>query len=66
MQRLRKCLGIDLGSNTIKIAELVAEKDGVQVTRMVSANIPLPPGPMDAARISEITKAVKALLSEVP
>lgn len=63
MQRLKKCLGVDIGTTTVKIAELVAEKNGVRVTRLVRGDIPLPPGPMDANRINEISKLIRGLIT---
>jgi len=63
MQRLKKCLGIDVGTTTVKLAEMVAEKGGVRVTRMLRGDVPLPPGPLDAARMDEIAKVVRQLIS---
>jgi len=63
MQRLKKCLGIDVGTTSVKIAEIVAEKHGARVTRMLRGEVPLPPGPLDAARMDEIAKVVRQLIS---
>lgn len=63
MQRLKKCLGVDIGTTNVKIAEMVAEKNGVRVTRLVRGDIPLPPGPMDANRINEVSKLIRELIS---
>lgn len=64
MQRLRKCLGVDIGTSSVKIVELSAEKAGVRVLRMAQADIDLPPGPMDSERINAFAKAVKELVSK--
>lgn len=63
MQRLKKCLGIDVGTTSVKIAEIVAEKNGARVTRMLRGDVPLPPGPLDAARMDEIAKLVRQIIS---
>ncbi len=59
----RKCLGIDVGTTSVKIAELTAEKRGARVTRMFRGEVPLPPGPLDAARMEEIAKVVRQIIS---
>ncbi len=64
MQRLRKCLGVDIGTSSIKVAELSTEKTGVRVLRMARAELNLPPGPMDPERINLVSKALKELLSK--
>jgi Tfp pilus assembly PilM family ATPase len=64
MQRLKKCLGIDIGMSSIKIAEIVSEKAGARVTKLVRADLDLPPGPMDTERINAVSKAVRDLLKE--
>lgn len=64
MQRLKKCLGIDVGTTSVKIAELVAEKQSVRVTRMFRGEVPLPPGPLDGARMDELAKLVRQIISD--
>lgn len=64
MQRLKKCLGIDIGASSVKVAEMVADKSGVRVTKLVRADLNLPPGPMDTMRIEAVGKAVRDLLRE--
>lgn len=63
MQRLRKCLGVDIGGNAVKIVEIQAEKAGVRVVRMARAEIDIPPGPMDADRIAAVAKVVRDLVA---
>ena len=55
MQGRRKCLGVDLGCNTIKVAELVYEKGQLKITNLVSAELNLP------YRVSESERNEKAL-----
>jgi Tfp pilus assembly PilM family ATPase len=64
MHQLRKCLGVDLGTSSVKIAEVSLEKSGVRVTRMLSRAVDLPPGPMDATRQSAVIQCVRDLLKE--
>lgn len=59
----KKCLGIDVGTTSVKIAELTAEKRGARVTRMFRGEVPLPPGPLDATRMDEIAKVVRQIIS---
>jgi Tfp pilus assembly PilM family ATPase len=62
MHNIRKCLGIDIGSTSVKLAEVVAERSGARVTKLVRAEIPIPAGPMDAARVNATVKCVRDLL----
>jgi len=64
MHQLRKCLGVDLGASTVKIAEVSLEKTGVRVTRLLSRAVGLPPGPMDAARQEAVVQCVRDLVKE--
>lgn len=64
MAWLKKCLGIDVGTTSVKISEMVAEKSGVRITQIHRADVDLPPGPLDATRMDEIAKAVRTLISE--
>ena len=64
MQRLRKCLGIDIGAASIKIAEVVAEKSGVRVTKLLKGQLGLSPGPLDTERINVVARAVRDLLKD--
>jgi hypothetical protein len=46
MAGVKRCLGIDLGSHAVKIAEMAVDRGGVRVVRMVSAPIPVGPEAM--------------------
>jgi len=63
MAWLKRCLGIDVGTTSVKISEIVTEKSGVRVTQIHRASVPLPPGPLDAARMDEIAKVVRQVIS---
>jgi Tfp pilus assembly PilM family ATPase/Tfp pilus assembly protein PilN len=63
-QRLRKCLGIDIGASSVKIVELAADKTGVKVLGMYRAELDLPPGPLDASRLQAAAAAAKSLISQ--
>jgi Tfp pilus assembly PilM family ATPase/Tfp pilus assembly protein PilN len=64
MPWLKKCLGIDVGSTSVKISEIVTEKSGVRITQIHRASVDLPPGPLDAARMDAIAKLVRRVISE--
>jgi Tfp pilus assembly PilM family ATPase len=63
-QRLKRCLGIDIGTSAVKIVEVTSEKAGVRINRMVRQELGLPPGPMDAERMAAITRTVRELISQ--
>lgn len=61
MQRLRKCLGVDIGSSAIKLVELAVEKKALRVVRCLSAEIP---SQADGDRSVLVLKTLKELLSK--
>lgn len=64
MHNLRKCLGIDIGTTSVKVVEIVSEKTGARVTKYFAVPIPLPPGPLDAQRIEVVAKAIRDALKD--
>lgn len=64
MPQLRKALGVDIGSTSVKIAEVVSDKTGVRVTKIVQGDLGLPAGPMDAEHLAAISRVVRDLLKE--
>lgn len=64
MQWLKKCLGIDVGTTSVKIAEMFAEKNGVRISQIHRADLDLPPGPLNAERMDAVAAAVRQLISD--
>lgn len=64
MASARRCLGIDIGSHTIKIAELVLEKGELRLARLLSADMPVGPDAKLEERNSAITQTVRNLVKE--
>ena len=64
MPQQKKCLGVDIGATSVKIAEIVYDKAGVRITRLVSAEIGLLPGPMDAERAAVVARTVREMAKE--
>ncbi|MEI7635542.1 MAG: pilus assembly protein PilM [bacterium] len=64
MQQIRKCLGVDIGGTSVKIAEVALEKNGARVTKLVSKDLGLLPGPMDKERINAILQAIRSLIKD--
>ncbi|HNY27698.1 MAG TPA: pilus assembly protein PilM [Candidatus Sumerlaeota bacterium] len=64
MPGLKRCLGVDLGGRSVKIVEMVVEKKGVRIERMVSAPVPVDPNALEAERTGVLLEAVRKLLKE--
>jgi len=62
MATVKKCIGIDLGTSSIKVAEMVLTTSGVEVTKLASAEINLPPDASSSDRRKETINALKGLL----
>lgn len=58
----KRCLGVDLGSSAIKVAELALEKDGIRVVRLASAPLDISPTATAAERRSAIAKTLREIL----
>jgi Tfp pilus assembly PilM family ATPase len=64
MAKLNQCLGIDIGTHSIRVAEVAAGPKGVEVKRLVEARIKLEPGQREGERQSAILSQLNALLKE--
>lgn len=62
--KLRRCLGIDIGTTSVKVAEIAADKASVRLVRLVQQEYPFPPGPMDDSRREAVSQVLKQLLKE--
>ncbi len=62
MASKKRCLGVDLGSHTIKVAELTHERDAVRITKLVAAPVQVDPGASPAERQTSIAKTLRELL----
>lgn len=60
----KKCLGIDLGSSSVKVAELAVEKGGVSVLNLAQKEVNIYPGTPDSERHQILAKAIKEILKE--
>ncbi len=64
MPGLKRCLGVDLGGRSVKIVEMVVDKKGVRIERMVSAPVPVDPNALETERTGVLLEAVRKLLKE--
>ncbi|MBI5154770.1 pilus assembly protein PilM, partial [Candidatus Poribacteria bacterium] len=62
MATLKRCLGVDLGSNTVKVAEVAIEKSGVRILRAVAAETNIEPGASPEERRTAVTKVLREIL----
>ena len=60
----KKCLGIDLGTNSIKVAEMAIESDGLRILKTASTEISLLEEASRASRVKATVNALKSLLKE--
>jgi Tfp pilus assembly PilM family ATPase len=60
MQRLKKCLGVDIGVSAVKIVEISVEKKGIRVGRCLKAEIS---SGTETDRVTAVAKAIKDLLT---
>lgn len=64
MAGAKRCLGVDLGAHTIKIAEMALDANGIRVVRMLSESVPVGPAAQEAERKAAIVSTVRKMLKE--
>jgi len=57
-----KCLGVDIGHNAIKIAELQRDKTGVKINKIITKEIRLTPGMQKEERAQIVCDAIKEII----
>ncbi len=62
MAGLKRCLGVDLGSSRIKVAEMQAERAGLRLLRVLQAEVDIPQGTDEDERALRLTRALRDLL----
>ena len=62
--RARRCLGIDIGSTSLKVAELSVERSGITTHRLLQAPLDLAPDAPADERWAAIARALRDLLRE--
>jgi Tfp pilus assembly PilM family ATPase len=64
VHRLKRCLGVDLGTGTVKLVELAREKETVRVLRAVSVDLELLPNTPPEERAEATAEAVRNLVRD--
>ena len=62
MAGVKKCLGVDIGSDSVKIAEMAIDKGGVRIIRLVSGSIPVGVSAMESERTTATVATIKNLI----
>jgi len=63
-RRARRCLGVDIGSTSIKVAELSQDRSGVIIQRLVEAPLDVTPETAVDGRWAAIVQTLRDLLRE--
>lgn len=62
MAKLRQCLGIDIGSNSIRIAEVTTASKKLSVKNLIEARLEIDPGMTDVQRQAAISGQINSIL----
>lgn len=62
MAKVTQCLGIDIGSHSIRVAELAIGKNGVEIKKLAETRLTLEPGQPEAERHAAISSQLSELL----
>jgi Tfp pilus assembly PilM family ATPase len=63
-RRARRCLGVDIGSTSLKVAELSQDRSGVIIQRLVEAPLDVTPDTPADARWAAVVQTLRDLLRE--
>ncbi|HUT24541.1 MAG TPA: pilus assembly protein PilM [Sumerlaeia bacterium] len=58
----KRCLGVDLGTHAVRIAEMAIDRGGVRAVRLVSEVLPIGPTATPAERSAALVAAVRGLI----
>jgi Tfp pilus assembly PilM family ATPase/Tfp pilus assembly protein PilN len=64
MTTLKKCLGVDLGSNTVKVVEVAVDREGLKVLNAAAAETNVDPAASPEERRDAIVRALRELLKK--
>lgn len=64
MAKQNQCLGVDIGTHSIRVAEVSAGPKGIEIKRLVEKRIQLEPGQREGQRQAAIVSQLNALLKE--
>ncbi len=64
MAGVKRCLGIDVGSQSIKLVEMATDKDGVRIVRVLTAPIPVGPEAQGDQHAAATVSTIKSLIKE--
>lgn len=60
----KRCVGVDIGVSSIKIAELVQDKETIKITKLVYEEVDLTPTATEEERRAELINAVRRALKK--
>ena len=66
MVERKKCLGIDIGAGSIKVAELVADKEVIRITRLIEEELKIPEGATPEEIHAAVVEMLKGYGIEMP
>ena len=61
---LRRCLGVDIGSHSIKVADVSLTRTGIIIHKLAAAELELAPGTPEAERESKAARVLRDLLKK--
>ncbi|NQU42599.1 pilus assembly protein PilM, partial [bacterium] len=64
MAGAKRCIGLDLGSHSVKLAEMAIDRGGIRIVRMLSAPVTVGPDALEDERNAAIVAAVRGLIKE--
>lgn len=64
MARIKQCLGIDIGTHSIRIAELAIKSEGLEIRDLIEEKLDVDPGLTDVQRQAAIAGQINGMLKE--
>jgi Tfp pilus assembly PilM family ATPase len=64
MAGIKRCIGVDLGGQSVKMVEMAVDKGGVRIVRMLTASVPVGPDALETERANAMVLTVRNMIKQ--
>lgn len=64
MAGIKRCIGVDLGGQSVKMVEMAVDKGGLRIVRMLTAPVPVGPDALETERANALVLTVRNMIKQ--